>query len=145
MAVMQQGGARVIERTVRIAGEDRVLRYDFNALAEMEAVGFDLMGGGVTTVTAGFVRAFVWAGLTSRQMYEEGRRYRGPRHALHEVGGMLAHEDTQQDVTAVIMDLIAAGSPDEPGDADNADGDDGEAGKDTAEKSSKPSPSSTSD
>lgn len=143
---------RAFERTVTLGGEDRTLRIDFNAIAELDGVGLDVMNDPDIALNARTIRALTWAALVARQMYVEGRRYRQPEVALHEVGGWLSDPDAQAEVTAAIAELYeqALGDDEEVADAvaDATEGEgdaEGEAGKESDSATSKPSPSSTSD
>lgn len=140
------GQHRIVETTIRLGGEDRILRFDFNALAELDALGIDMLGGGVSRLNAMTVRALVYAGLVARQMYEERRNYRGPALTLYEVGGMLSDPEAQRGAVDAVMALIQAGQPDEAdveAAAASAAGEGTtEAGKDDSDYStSTPSPS----
>ena len=113
-----RGGA--ITKDLELGGETRTLRFDYNAIAELEGV----LGGGFASIAgmqlgARSIRALVWAGLTSQQMYREGSKYRGPAVALHEVGAWLADADGEA-VQSVIIDLISAGLPEDEGKEEGA-------------------------
>ena len=132
---------RVIGATLRLAGEERRIRFDFNAIAEMEQLGFDVLGGGVRPGAA-VTRALIWAGLVSQQMYEEGRNYRGPEFMVHEVGQMLTEADDEE-VADVLRKVMSNALPDPEEVEETAAGE--EEGKAPGgSTSSKPSPSSTS-
>ena len=108
-------GGTAITKDLELGGETRTIRFDYNTVAELEGV----LGGGFATVAgmelgARTIRALVWAGLTSQQMYVEDRKYRGPAHSLHEVGGWLSGADGEA-IRGVIVDLIQAGLPEPSG------------------------------
>lgn len=115
-----RGGA--ITKELDLGGETRTIRFDYNAIAEMEGV----LGGGFATLAgaelgARTIRALVWAGLVAQQMYAEGNRYRAPKVGLGQVGLWLQDADGDE-VQQVIIDLIMAGLPEqEEGDGEDAD------------------------
>ena len=114
-----RGGA--ITEDLDLGGETRTIRFDYNAIAEMEGV----LGGGFATLAgaelgARTIRALVYAGLVSQQMFIEQNRYRGPAVTLHQVGGWLQDADGEQ-VQEVIIDLIRAGMPEDQGEEAGAE------------------------
>src|SRR5690606_959602 len=135
---------RAVEATIRLGGEERTIRFDFNTLAELEALGYDLLHG---EVAAGppVLRALVYAGLAAREMYVEGRQFRGPALTLYEVGALLSDPDTVESVTAAVTALVGAAQPDEEGRQAAEGGGDRVEGKGPHSSTSTPSPSVTSD
>lgn len=98
---------------VTIGGVDRLLRFDANAGAILEELGFSLFNNVESTLTSfRGIRAMAYAALVAGQMYEEGKRYREPALTLHEVGALLDGGEGTDALVAALNELIAAEAPD---------------------------------
>lgn len=130
---------------VTIGGVDRLLRFDANAGAILEELGFDLFNKVEAALTSfRGIRAMAYAALVAGQMYEEGKRYREPALTLHEVGALLDGDQGTDALVDALNELIAAEAPEQPdieklaqlADASEAPAEtDGEAGKGAGESS----------
>ena len=71
-------------RKITLNGEDHVLKYDFNAISELECLYDKGIFRVVTEETMGFntIRSILWAGML----------WRNPQLKVHHVGNMLEQE-----------------------------------------------------
>lgn len=71
-------------RKVKLNGEDHVLKYDFNAISELEQYYNKGIFTVITEETIGFnsVRSILWAGML----------WKNPQIKVHHVGSMLEQE-----------------------------------------------------
>jgi len=130
---------------VTIGGVERLMRFDANAGAILEELGFDLFNN-VEAALRSFrgIRAMAYAALVAGQMYEEGKRYREPALTLHEVGALLDGGEGTDALVAALNELIAAAAPEQQDieklaqlaeDSETPAEADGEAGKGAGESS----------
>lgn len=98
---------------VTLGGRQRTLRYDLNALAELEeATGTSLAELQSKTVGLRFLRALVWAGLLHQE----------PDLTQREVGAWIDGENLQEVQDAAVKALTAAFSQASEGDQGNDSG-----------------------
>lgn len=90
---------------ITLAGKERSLKFDFNALADLDTAAPGVLPGYISGLQAGFgaVRALIWAGL----------KHEEPRLKLTEAGALieaelLSGEKTLLDFLNLLNDALVA-------------------------------------
>ena len=99
---------------IKIGGKERPVRYNFNAIEELQEMGFDILNGAADLIKSlKFVRAVAYIGL---KYGEDETGEKVPELSLKQVGAMLKNDHLAQ-FLAILNKGDKEDSPDNVGES----------------------------